>query len=127
MDGVEDDRLDAMTTSPGVVQEFLKANTGEHKINPPTFFFPWEMDPKNAKEGVIERMMIITYIPDTLDPETFIPTIPLPRSRFSAQWGLRETILKSVCISETDGTISSHFSRVEYRQPWVKVYLHLYG
>ena len=126
-DGVEDEKLNIMITSPGGVQDLLKANAGEHKIDPPTFFFFWDMDERKAKElGVIEHMMIITEIPDTLDPETFIPSKPLPRNGFSTRWIVREMILKSTYVSETDITISSPFTQVECRQRWGKVYLHLY-
>ena len=85
MDRVEDEKLRIMImiTSPGGIQELLKANTREHKVEPPTFFFLWDMDERKAKEGVIEHMMIITDIPDTLDPETFIPIKPLLRNGFS--------------------------------------------
>ena len=115
MDRVKDERLDIMITSPGVVRDFLKANAGEHKINPQTFFFLWKMDQKKAKEGGIEHMMIIADIPSKLDPETIIPTKPLPRNRFSTQRERREMILKSEYISETDDMISSHFTQVECR------------
>ena len=50
------------------------------------------------KEGVIEYTMIITDIPDTLDPETLIPMKQILRNGFSTQLGLRETFLKSAYI-----------------------------
>ena len=53
LEGVEDKRLDIVITSSEAVCNFLKASSVEHKINPPTFFFLWEMDPKNVKEGGI--------------------------------------------------------------------------
>ena len=127
MDGVEDEKIKIMITSPGGIRDLLKANAREHKIEPPTFFFLWDVDVRKTKEGVTEHTMIITDIPDTLDPETFIPIKPLPRNGFSTQWGLREMILKSTYTSETDVMVSSPFTRVKCRQRWGKVYLHLYG
>ena len=127
IDGAKDKRLNVMIKSPGAVRNFLKANTVEHKINPQTFFFLCEMDPKKAKEDGIEHIMIITNTPNTLNLEMFVPTTPLPRNKFKNQRGLREMILKSVYISETDDTIVSPFTREECRKQWGKVYLHLYG
>ena len=59
-DGVEDDKLDIMITSPGGVRDLLKANVREHKIEPPTFFFLWNMEEDKAIGGVIEHTMIIS-------------------------------------------------------------------
>ena len=72
-----------MITSPRGVWDPLKANTREHKIEPPAFFSLWGMDKRKAKEGVIEHTTVITDIPNTLDPEMFIPIKPLPRNEFS--------------------------------------------
>ena len=71
--------------------------------------------------------MIITDIPDMLDLEKFIPTKTLPRNRFRSEQGLSETILKSVYLSETNEVTVSHFTRVENRKRWNKVYLYLFG
>ena len=68
LDGVKNERLDVLIMSPGAVCDFLQANGVEHKIIPPTFFFLWEMEKKKAKEGGIEYTIIISDIPNTLDP-----------------------------------------------------------
>ena len=116
LEGVEDKRLDVLIMSPRAVCDFLKAKGVEHKINPSTFFFLWKMEKKKAKGGGMEYTMIITDIPNTLDPETFIPTKTLPRNGFRSQQDLSKTILKSVYISETNDTVVSPFTQVEYRK-----------
>ena len=65
MNGFKDESLDIMITTPRGVQDFLKANSRKHKIEPPRFFFLWDMDPRKVTEGVIEHTMIITDISDT--------------------------------------------------------------
>ena len=83
LEGVEGERLDVRITSPGEVRDLLKANAREYRIDPPTFFFLWNMEEDKSIDEVIDHTMIITDIPDTLDPETFITIKPLPRNGFS--------------------------------------------
>ena len=98
---------------PGEIGEFLKANGKDHKITPPTFFFEWNMQEEQAKEGAVEHMITITDIPTTLDPERYIPKTPLPRNGYNNRWAIAEMLLKSTYINEKNDTVRSPFTRVE--------------
>ena len=110
LEGVDEKRLEALIRSPGEVSDFLKANGREYKTILPTCFFLWEMEGKKVEDEGIEYTMIITDIPGTLNPETFVPTKTLPRNGFRSQRGLSEMILKSMYVSEENETIVLHFT-----------------
>ena len=86
-----------------------------------------EMEKKKAKEGGIEYTIIISDIPNTLDPKKFIPTMMLPRNAARSELGLSETILKSVYLSETNEVTVSPFTQGESRKRWGRVYWYIFG
>ena len=53
IEGVKDEKLKIMITSPMGIRDLLMANRREHMIEAPTFFFVWDMDEMTAEDGVI--------------------------------------------------------------------------
>ena len=98
--GIDYERLDELIRLPGELSGFLKTKGKVYKIIPPACFFLWEIEGEPAEEGKTEHMMMITDIPVTLDPETYIPTKVMPRNGFSSDRNLSEMILKSVYVSD---------------------------
>ena len=68
------------------------------------------MGKKKAEEGGIDYTMIITDIPDTLDPEKFIPTNALPRNWFNSLTGksvLGSTLCQNINLTSTRNCVET--------------------
>ena len=77
IDGVEDKRLKTMITSPGGIQDLLRANGRNDKIEAPTFFYLWDMEAITTEEGVKKEFrVVITNLLNTMDPVNFLPFTP---------------------------------------------------